>query len=238
MVGRPTRVPRAARPARPRLGERPERPGPRRRRLARVLPAQPRRPRPRRHPLGPREFPDLLTWRAEPVALRPTPGGADAVGCWTGCVVLDGPDRVPTAVYTGSAPHAAVGPTARARGDPRRDVGDGLRTWTRTGGRRGARPQEGVREVRDPFVFTHGGHRWAVQGAGHPQGRGRLLLWRCDDLRPGNRPGNSSPPTIPSPRGGLREHLGVPEPRPLRRPLAARGVLWHWRDGSHALDAS
>lgn len=33
---------------------------------------------------------DLIRWRELPVALSPTPGGADQDGCWTGCVVEDG----------------------------------------------------------------------------------------------------------------------------------------------------
>src|SRR5213592_582147 len=41
---------------------------------------------------------DLVTWACEPLALAPTPGGPDAGGCWSGCVVDDG--GVPTAVYT------------------------------------------------------------------------------------------------------------------------------------------
>jgi beta-fructofuranosidase len=39
-----------------------------------------------------------------------------------------------------------------------------------------------IAEVRDPFVFTFEGHRYAVQGAGHPQGRPQILLYGCDDL--------------------------------------------------------
>src|SRR6478609_1680596 len=43
--------------------------------------------------------PDLLTWTAEPIALRPNPTGSDRDGCWSGCVVDE--HGVPTAVYTG-----------------------------------------------------------------------------------------------------------------------------------------
>lgn len=43
--------------------------------------------------------PDLLTWTTRPVALSPRPGGPDAGGCWSGCIVDD--HGVPTAVYTG-----------------------------------------------------------------------------------------------------------------------------------------
>jgi len=40
----------------------------------------------------------------------------------------------------------------------------------------------GLDEVRDPFIFVHDRHRYAVQGAGQPAGRPRLQLYGCDDL--------------------------------------------------------
>ena len=43
--------------------------------------------------------PDLVHWDEEPVALRPQPGGPDALGCWSGVVTDDG--GVPTAAYSG-----------------------------------------------------------------------------------------------------------------------------------------
>ena len=39
-----------------------------------------------------------------------------------------------------------------------------------------------ISDVRDPFLFTFDGHRYAVQGAGHQTGRPQLLLYGCDDL--------------------------------------------------------
>lgn len=177
--------------------------------------------------------PDLLTWRTEPVALRPTPGGADAVGCWTGCVVLDGPDRVPTAVYTGvgaAGPEHAVTLVATSA--------DGLRTWDQEPAAVAVpAPQDGVREVRDPFVFSHGGHRWAVQGAGHPQGRGRLLLWRCDDLRAWEPAGEllTSDDTVAA-RWAPANTWECPNLVPFGDRWLLVVSLWHWRDGSHALD--
>lgn len=35
---------------------------------------------------------------------------------------------------------------------------------------------------RDPFVFRHGGRRWALVGAGHADGTPSVLLYDCDDL--------------------------------------------------------
>jgi beta-fructofuranosidase len=40
-----------------------------------------------------------------------------------------------------------------------------------------------IEEARDPYVFVHEGRRYAVQGAGEPSGRARVLLYGCDDLR-------------------------------------------------------
>ena len=57
---------------------------------------------------------DGVTWRHEPIALAPTPGGPDAAGCWSGCCVAGGGD-VPgappfTLLFTGvclrEGPHA------------------------------------------------------------------------------------------------------------------------------------
>nr|WP_281372876.1 glycoside hydrolase family 32 protein [Kineococcus aurantiacus] len=122
---------------------------------------------------------DLVTWRAEPVALAPVPGGPDSAGCWTGCVVLDGPDAVPTAVYTGvgaGGPGRAV--TLVATSDRT------LRRWQQEPEAVTLPPTDpAVSEVRDPFVFEHDGHRYAVLGAGHPDGSPQLLLHGCDDLR-------------------------------------------------------
>jgi len=43
--------------------------------------------------------PDMVHWRHQPIALEPTPGGADSEGCFSGsAVVLNG---VPTFIYTG-----------------------------------------------------------------------------------------------------------------------------------------
>ncbi len=118
---------------------------------------------------------DLIRWREEPVALVPRPGEIDAAGCWSGCIVDDA--GVPTAVYTAVPDHAGNGAVTLARSDRP------LRTW-----RQDIHPVVGtprdpeIDEVRDPFVFTFAGRRFAVQGAGHRHGRPQLLLWGCDDL--------------------------------------------------------
>ena len=119
--------------------------------------------------------PDLLHWTQQPIALAPRPGLADAAGCWSGCVVDDA--GVPTAIYTAVPDHPRNAGVVLARSD------ETLQHWTAD-----VRPvigtpdRAGVEEVRDPFVFTVDGRRYAVQGAGARHGSPQLLLWGCDDL--------------------------------------------------------
>src|SRR4030095_913665 len=40
-----------------------------------------------------------------------------------------------------------------------------------------------VRVMRDPFLFTWKGRRWALVGAGLSDGTPAVLLWSCDDLQ-------------------------------------------------------
>lgn len=119
--------------------------------------------------------PDLIRWRNEPVALRCRVGKLDAYGCWTGAIVDDG--GTPTAVYsavTDSSGHAAV---LLARGDR------SLISWGQDRHPVMGMPADPtITDVRDPFVFRHNGRRYAIQGAGHRQGRPQILLYGCDDL--------------------------------------------------------
>jgi beta-fructofuranosidase len=125
--------------------------------------------------------PDLARWEHHPIALTPTPGGPDEAGCWSGCVVDDG--GVPTAVYTGvDRDHAGLGTICLARAaDPDDDT---LAAWTPLPTPVVTGPPEGLDVVmfRDPFVFRHGGRRWAVVGAGHADGTPSVLLYDCEDL--------------------------------------------------------
>jgi len=43
---------------------------------------------------------DLIHWRDLPIALAPTPGGADETGCFSGCAVVN---DLPTLMYTATA---------------------------------------------------------------------------------------------------------------------------------------
>jgi beta-fructofuranosidase len=49
---------------------------------------------------------DLVHWRHLPIALTPTPGGADADGCWSGCALND--DGIPTLLAEGGDAHLNV----------------------------------------------------------------------------------------------------------------------------------
>lgn len=119
--------------------------------------------------------PDLIQWCHEPVALRPTPNGPDRGGCWSGCIVDD--HGIPTAVYTGigSGPHDAGVTLARSDRS--------LRDWqTDTNWRISGPDNPDITLVRDPFVFTFNGRRYAVQGGGGFDASPQLLLYSCDDL--------------------------------------------------------
>ncbi|MEU0369748.1 glycoside hydrolase family 32 protein [Streptomyces sp. NPDC006283] len=124
---------------------------------------------------------DLAHWEHHPVALTPTPGGADEAGCWSGCVVDDA--GVPTAVYTGiDRNHTGLGAICLARANP---DDERLIHWEPQPEPVLSGPPDGLDVVmfRDPFVFRHGGRRRALVGAGHADGTPSVLLYDCDDLR-------------------------------------------------------
>jgi beta-fructofuranosidase len=119
---------------------------------------------------------DLVRWRQEPLALRPTPGGPDAAGCWSGCVVDDAGRA--TAVYTGLS-EASVGTVCLAFSDD-----DGLLRWSAGQGPVAeAPPTVDPTAFRDPFLVHIDGARYAVVGAGgRTPGSAMVLLFSCDDL--------------------------------------------------------
>jgi beta-fructofuranosidase len=117
---------------------------------------------------------DLVTWREHPVAFRPQPGGPDGDGCWSGVSVVVG-DRL-AAAYTG-----VVDGPADSTICVRYAADDTLEAWSppHLAGR--VPDGYGIREMRDPFVFSWSGRRWALVGAGLEDGPA-VLLWSCDDL--------------------------------------------------------
>lgn len=118
---------------------------------------------------------DLVYWEDWPVALEPTPGGADEEGCWSGCAVLD--SVTPTLLYTGAHPQVQLLATSS----------DGLRTWQkRSEPVLAAPPAElevvGPPDFRDPFVWRDG-QRWLmVIGTGLIGEGGAVLLYESGDL--------------------------------------------------------
>ena len=146
---------------------------------------------------------DLVSWREEPLGPVPRPGEADQDGCWSGVGLLD---HVPDASAAEGAEMSA-GPVAGGPGAPAVPTlvysgVDGIENQlarvlvtrldesgtelVRTGVVAAEVPEvPGLIGIRDPFVFTYGGKRWGIQGAGVREG-GRfvptLLLYSCEDL--------------------------------------------------------
>ncbi len=136
---------------------------------------------------------DLAHWRAEPIALAPTPGGPDTDGCWSGCAVI-GSDG-PVLLYTGrDGDDESV---CLAHGDA------SLRSWQKDSSSPVLLPPTDppVTDFRDPRVWRDGDGWSMVIGAGlvaeprpaaetpPPQGStltagpGAVLLYRSSDLR-------------------------------------------------------
>lgn len=118
---------------------------------------------------------DLVHWRDLPVALAPTPGGADGGGCWSGCAVMDG--DLPTLIYTGVDPQVQCLATSD----------DGLLTWQKRPEPVLAAPPGGLDligppDFRDPFVWCEGETWFMVLGVGLRNVGGAVLLYRSENL--------------------------------------------------------
>jgi len=125
--------------------------------------------------------PDLVRWTEHPVAIAPDSDGPDAFGCWSGVATVDG--GVPTLVYTGVRQEGGSSSVVLARStDPTLDAWSKLDEWGRVRIATGMPEGEAVTDVRDPFLFTHRGHRYALQGAGSPDGDPAVLLYDAEDL--------------------------------------------------------
>lgn len=119
---------------------------------------------------------DLIDWRDEGAALSPRPGTIDDGGVWSGVAVVD--DDVPTLVYTAIRGDARDSGVAVARG---RLDGGGGRTFVQGDSWVAPHP-EGWIDVRDPFLVSIEGRRYAVQGAGRPTGGGAVLIYAVPEL--------------------------------------------------------
>jgi beta-fructofuranosidase len=137
--------------------------------------------------------PDMVHWRREPVALRPTPGGPDADGCWTGTAAIV--DGKPTFLYTGvvnSTPDQAT--LADANPPLRESVcmavaeDDALLHWRKLPQPVIATPPASMKVVgfRDPSPWRAGGnddHWYLIVASGERGAGGRVLLYRSADFR-------------------------------------------------------
>ncbi len=116
---------------------------------------------------------DLVTWRHHPIAFGPSAGGPDAFGCWSG-TFMPGLDR-PAVVYSGITDES-LGSTVCLRWGS-----DDLDTWGEPVVVAGTPEVDGIRVMRDPFVFSWSGTRYAVLGAGLDDGTPAVLLFSCED---------------------------------------------------------
>ena len=116
---------------------------------------------------------DLLHWKHLPIALAPDPQGADAGGCYSGCVVDN--KGVPTLIYTGVFPEAQCLATSK---NPE------LLEWTKHPQPVIPRPPEGmqIEGFRDPCVWQEANEWRMVLGSGLTDVGGAVLLYRSKDL--------------------------------------------------------
>ena len=115
---------------------------------------------------------DLVHWEHLPIALAPTPGGADKDGVFSGCAVDN--DGVPTIIYTGVWPEVQC----LAMGSP------DLVHWTKYDGNPviTAPPDVELTCFRDPCVWREGGEWHMVIGSGFKGVGGSILYYRSKDL--------------------------------------------------------
>lgn len=114
---------------------------------------------------------DLLHWQHRPIALRPTPGGPDHEGCWSGCMVID--QDQPAILYTGVHPQVQV--LARSTD---------LEKWEKRLRPVIAAPPPGLDTpgFRDPHVWREDGEWLMLLGAGVRGVGGCLLLYSSRNL--------------------------------------------------------
>lgn len=119
---------------------------------------------------------DLVHWQDQPVALRPTPGGLDEGGCWSGCIVNN--EGRPTLFYTAVHPQVVC----MATGD------DELVRWRRSEANPLIeRPPADIDagdpwHFRDPYVWKEGETWYLIIGTQVIGKGGAILLYRSDDL--------------------------------------------------------
>jgi beta-fructofuranosidase len=132
---------------------------------------------------------DMIHWRHLPIALSPTPGWADADGCFTGSAVDDG--GTATVLYTGVKSVAPEQATLRDGAHNFREVqclatcADAqLLKWTKWKQPVIQPPDDpSLAGFRDPFLWRQGDDWILGVASGHFKGGGCVLLYRSKDLR-------------------------------------------------------
>lgn len=116
--------------------------------------------------------PDLVHWEHRPIALRPTPGGPDKDGCFTGCMVID--RGTPTIIYTGVRPEVQCVATSLD-----------MQNWQKLPRAvlDAAPPGVDTPGFRDPHVWREGSEWLMLVGAGFKGKGGTALLYSSKDLR-------------------------------------------------------
>ncbi len=118
---------------------------------------------------------DLVHWTDLPVALAPTPGGADQDGCFSGCAVDH--DGIPTFVYTGVQGNRQLPCLATSSDD--------LVSWQKYPGNPviAAPPHDlDLIAFRDHSVWKEGSTWYQLIGAGIREVGGTALLYRSPNL--------------------------------------------------------
>ena len=119
---------------------------------------------------------NLVHWTDLPVALAPTPGRADANGCWSGCAIDN--NGIPTVLYSAVDPQVVCLATSV----------DDLLTWQYYPGNPviNGPPVELLAgtggNFRDPFVWKEGNYWYMLMGSKQEGVGGLLLLYRSLEL--------------------------------------------------------
>ena len=139
---------------------------------------------------GHAESADLVHWKHLPVALTPTPGGADSEGCFSGSAVVY--EGVPTILYTGVQNAPPEQATIRDANPRLRETqmlataeDSELLHWKKLEQPVIAAPPAGMRVTgfRDPCPWREGDEWYLGVGSGESGVGGCVLLYRSRDLR-------------------------------------------------------
>ena len=133
--------------------------------------------------------PDMVHWKHEPIALAPTPGGADSEGCFSGSAVAF--DGKPAFIYTGVQNAPPSDSTIRDGSDKLRETqmlaiaeDDKLLHWKKQEAPIIANPPQGmmVTGFRDPCPWQEGDTWYLGLGSGEREVGGCVLLYRSRDF--------------------------------------------------------